>query len=190
VLLALAWISLAAVSELPAGPAADPPLLSAPDTSPVRAAPPRLGLAVSAAALATLASTAASIGAGWILPAACFGAFGRPDPWCSAGGFALGTGVQLGLSLLVPEVYWLAGGATREAIASARLGLWQHARWAALAAAVFVVLYGIGAGLEHVDYGKGQPLLIVGGVGLAATALSFDVLAVIGATRGFLEAVR
>lgn len=186
-LLPLALVTvLAAAGDPPAppdpAPADDRPTLLSP-----RPAHPRLGLAVSAAALATLASTAAAIGAGWILPAACFGAFGRPDPWCSAGGFAIGTGVQLGLTLLVPEVYRLAGGATPEAIASARLGLWRHARWAALAAAAFVVLYGVGAGLEHVDFGKGQPLLIVGGLGIAASALAFDVLAVIGATRGFLE---
>jgi hypothetical protein len=148
----------------------------------------RLVLTVSAVTLSTLAASVAAFFAGWIIPTACFEVLGKPDPLCSAAGFALGGGIQLALALLpVPEVFRLAHDADgRGDIGRARLDAWRYSRWAAIVAALFVITYGVGAIFEHNTYGAGQPLLIVGAVGLLFSTVAFDALAIIGGTRGEL----
>ena len=174
------------------GPAAEMAPASAPSAASLAERGPSAGrraLGVTAAALTIAATSVVAVLAGGAIPAACGGALGRPEPLCSASGLVLGGGVQVGLvALLVPEVYRLANDASGAGdVGASRAGLWRYARWAAVAAAFFAFTYFMGAVAEHGAYGNGQPAMLVGGVGLAVAGMAFDVLAVIGVSRGHAE---
>lgn len=152
----------------------------------------RSALAQTAAVTATLATGVLAVLSAWSIPALCFARTSAGNALCSAAGFVWAGATQVGLAILtVPETYRLADDASgRGSIAQARSNQWRLSRWAALAGAIFVTSYVVGAMLERNNYGSGQVPMLIGGAGSLASLVAFDVLQLLGASHGYHESRR
>jgi hypothetical protein len=150
--------------------------------------PLRWAATLTLATAATVGTFAAAAGGGWAVPTYCFAQEGRPSATCAAGGLLLGSALQVGLSIaLLPLILQLGDADGLEgSIAATRLEQWRWARWAALGAGLFIATYVVGAAIDRVHFGSGQYVMAVGAAGVGVTWITFDVLQLIGATRGYL----
>lgn len=180
-------------AQAPGGLPADAPTVAQEVRAgqPSSAAVPMSPLQYGAVSLATTTGFVASFGAGLYVSTALLRAqfltHGRPDPMATGsallGGFA--TTVLLS-QLLVPAATLLGNDSgAAGSLEAAWGGAWGRARWAfaagLLASAVF---YG-GVLLEQQEFGRGQALLLAGGVGLIGATIVYGVLDVTGAISGY-----
>ena len=111
---------------------------------------------------------------------------GRPDVLVPAIALIPATAIKIALSyFLLPELYRAGGG--EPDIANTRATMWKWVQWPALGAAVSVALYFFGAALEHEQFGRGQYVMIAGFSGLALSHTLFDVLAIVGSSKGYRQ---
>ncbi len=109
---------------------------------------------------------------------------GRPEPLVATTAIVFAGGLKLAATyFLLPELYRAGGGAPD--IDATRDVMWRWIRWPALGAALSITLLVIGASLEHGQWGRGQALLIAGAAGLTASTTLFDILAIVGSSRGY-----
>lgn len=149
--------------------------------SPAPSALPAMGYA--AATTVTVGAVGlASIAAGIFVHSVPFLINGRPQPYVTAGGFAVMLGLNAGLTHLV--VPWLATAIhPGRSLSDARLTAWQTSRWALLGGAAGVLTYAVGGGLEQASFGRGQAVMLAGAVLSLAAMLVWDVLEAVGSWR-------
>ncbi len=149
--------------------------------SPAPSALPALGYA--AATTVTVGAVGlASIAAGIFVHSVPFLINGRPQPYVTAGGFAVMLGLNAGITHLV--LPWLATALhPGRSLSDARLTAWQTSRWALLGGAAGVLTYAVGGGLEQASFGRGQAVMLAGAMLSLAAMLVWDVLEAVGSWR-------
>lgn len=169
-----------------APPPADLPSPVAPGELAPPVSPARRALWATGAVGVSLASCGVAIGAGALIQNASFQAAGRPDPVVLAGALGVAMGVNMALTwLLLPQLARLGDlDGWRGDPGEGRRSAWRLARWAALGAAAGVVAFGVGGVLDKGEYGRGQGLMIVGGVAFLVSFIVWDVLDAVGAWAG------
>ena len=129
-------------------------------------------------------SNGLAIGLGYVPGRVQFELTGRPDPLVTATGLLIAGAAQLAIAYFVlPEAFALA----EADVDATRAAAWRWERWPAIGGALGVLLFTVGAGVERDHFGRGQDLMIVGAVLSAAAYVAFDVLAILGASRGSRE---
>lgn len=164
--------------------AATQPLAAAVPPSPPSASEHR-GIALASAAVTLGLSNLAAAGVVWAATAARFEQLSRPDPFYIGLSLATGVAVQLlAAHFVVPEATRLGGVRDVERV---RAEAWRWSRWAALLGSVSVGLFTTGALVERDQFGNGQALLLAGAVGSFVSFVLFDVLEVVGLSRGLRQ---
>ena len=157
-------------------------LAPAPSTlAPAPSALPALGYA--AATTVTVGAVGlASIAAGIFVHSVPFLINGRPQPYVTAGGFAVMLGLNAGITHL--DLPWLATALhPGRSLSDARLTAWQTSRWALLGGVAGVLTYAVGGGLEQASFGRGQAVMLAGAMLSLAAMLVWDVLEAVGSWR-------
>lgn len=148
------------------------------------ALPPHPVGAHLAFAAGVVASSLAAVAGAYVPGRVAFDAQGHPDPTTTATAALIAGGFKVAVTyFLLPELYRVGGGTPD--IDNVRTTLWRWVRWPAVAGALFGALMLGGALLERGQFGRGEPLIIGGFAGLIASHTLFDVLSIVGSSRGY-----
>lgn len=109
---------------------------------------------------------------------------GRPEPLVASTALVFAAGLKLAATyFLLPELYRAGGG--EPDIGATREVMWRWIRWPALGTALSITLLLVGSALEQGQWGRGQVALIAGAAGLTLSHALFDVLSIVGSSRGY-----
>lgn len=158
-----------------------------PPSAPVPMSPVRFGAVGLATTTGFVASFTAGIYVSTALLRAQFVAHGRPDPFATGSALVGGFATTVLLSqLLVPAATLLGNeGGAAGTLEAAWFGGWKRARWAFIAGVVSSAVFYGGVALENQEFGRGQELLLAGGIGLIGATVVYGVLDVTGAISGY-----
>jgi hypothetical protein len=137
-------------------------------------------------AAGVVASSLAAVAIAYVPGRIAFDTQGHPDPTTTSTAALVGGGFKVAVTyLLLPELYRLGGGTPD--IDAVRAATWRWVRWPAVAGALFAALMLTGALLERGQFGRGEPLIIGGFAGLIVSNTLFDVLSIVGSSKGYRE---